>query len=62
MDLPIHIDTLNMGLPIAYFRGHIYRKNFLNCDVFLSLKVVEGCIDKLGSFMQTKYLCVLIHI
>ena len=34
----MHIDTISMGLPIVYFKGHMY--NFLNYDVFLSLKVV----------------------
>ena len=37
MDFPIHIDTISMGLPIVYFKGHRY--NFLHYDVFLSLKV-----------------------
>ena len=32
MDVPIHIDTISMGLFILYFK-------FLNYDVFLSLKI-----------------------
>ena len=38
MDFPIFIHTISMGLPILYLRGHRY--NFLNYDVFRSLKVV----------------------
>ena len=38
MDCPIHIDTMSVGLPIVYFKGS--QVEFLNHDVFLSLKVV----------------------
>ena len=34
----MHMDTISMGLPIVYFKGH--RKNYLIYDVFLFLKVV----------------------
>ena len=42
------------------FSSASYRWRFivLNSHCLLRLR----CIDKLGSFMQTKYLCVLIHI
>ena len=45
MHFLIHIDTISMGLTIAYFRGRMYGKNFLNCDVFLSLKVVLNLVN-----------------
>ena len=38
MDFPILIDTISMGLPIVYFKGS--QEEFLNYDVFMSLKVV----------------------
>ena len=38
MDFPIHIDTICMGLPIVYLKGS--QVEFLNYDVFLSLKVI----------------------
>ena len=38
MDFPIYIDTISMGLPIAYFKGsHV---EFSRYNAFLSLKVV----------------------
>ena len=37
MDFNIHIDTISMGLPIIHFKGS---QNFLNYDIFLSLKFV----------------------
>ena len=39
MDIPIHIDTISMGLPhCVLFGGHRY--NLLDYDIFLSLFVV----------------------
>ena len=38
MDFLLHIDTISMELPIVYFKGS--QEEFLNHDVFLSLKVV----------------------
>ena len=38
MAFPKHIDTISMEQPIMYFKGSKY--NFLNYDVFLSLKFV----------------------
>ena len=38
MDFPIHIATVNKGLPIVFFKG--LQVEFLNNDVLLSLKVV----------------------
>ena len=38
MDFPIYIDTISIELPIVYFKGS--QVNFLNYDVFLSLKIV----------------------
>ena len=38
MDFPIHIDTISMGLQIVYFKGS--QVEYLNYDVFLSLKIV----------------------
>ena len=38
MDFPIQSDTISMGLAIKYFKGS--KVEFINYDVFLSLKVV----------------------
>ena len=38
LDFPIHIDTISMGLSIAYFKGSLV--DFLNYNVFLSLMIV----------------------
>ena len=39
MDFPIHIDTINMGLPSAYCVLLWVTGRILNYDIFLSLKV-----------------------
>ena len=38
IDFPIHIDTIKMRLTIVFFKG--LQVDFLNYDVFLSLKFV----------------------
>ena len=38
VDFPIHIDKINMGLPIVFFKGS--QVKFSKCDVFLSVRVV----------------------
>ena len=38
MDFPIHSDTICLGLPVVYFKRS--QVEFLNFQVFLSLKVV----------------------
>ena len=38
MDVPIHIVTASMGLPIVYFKGS--QVNFSHYDVVLSLEAV----------------------
>ena len=47
VDFQIHIGTLSMRLPIVYYQGH--SNTFLNCDVFLSLKVVLILTNSEGS-------------
>ena len=39
MDLPIHIDTINMEMLILYFKGSYVEISF-NYDIFLFLRVV----------------------
>ena len=46
MDLPIHIDTISMGLPIVYFKGAQVEFSKLRCTCF---SVPEGCLNLANS-------------